>query len=143
MAAGPVKVTWKEGIHFEGVDADHHVVHMDGRLDAGGQGLGFSPMQLLLAGLGGCTGMDVISILKKMRQDVTGFDIEISGTRAPEHPMIYTAIEVVYRVRGHNLVREHVEKAVHLSEEKYCSAEAMLRKAAAVTSRIEIIEDKP
>ena len=138
--AGQALVTWKEGIHFEGT-AGGHTVQMDGRPDAGGQGLGFSPMQLLLVSLGGCTGMDVISILKKMRQDVTSFSIEVSGVRAAEHPKTYTDIEVVYRVRGRNLSRQSVEQAVCLSQEKYCSVEAMLNKAARLTSRIEIEEE--
>jgi putative redox protein len=78
-------VTWNEGIHFTGSDGEH-TVEMDGRLQAGGQDLGFSPMKLLLTAFGGCTGMDVISILKKMQQDVTHFSIELGGSRAAEHP---------------------------------------------------------
>jgi len=138
--AGQALVTWKEGIHFEGTAAGH-TVHMDGRPDAGGQGLGFSPMQLLLVSLGGCTGMDVISVLKKMRQDVTSFSIEVSGVRADEHPKVYTEIELTYRLRGRSLSRESVEHAVRLSREKYCSVEAMLNKVATFTSRIEIEEE--
>ena len=133
-------ITWKEGIHFEGVSADQ-TVQMDGIPEAGGQALGFSPMRLLLVALGGCTGMDVISVLKKMREDVTFFDIEVNGTRAAEHPKVYTDIEVVYRVRGRNLNRADVEKAVNLSVEKYCSVEGMLKKAVNMTNRI-VIEDE-
>ena len=133
-------ITWKEGIHFEGVSADQ-TVQMDGIPESGGQALGFSPMRLLLVALGGCTGMDVISVLKKMREDVTFFDIEVNGTRAAEHPKVYTDIEVVYRVRGRNLNRADVEKAVNLSVEKYCSVEGMLKKAVNMTNRI-VIEDE-
>ncbi len=133
--------TWKSGIHFEG-RAGGHTVDMDGRLEAGGQDLGFGPMQLLLVSLGGCTGMDVISILKKMRQDVTAFSVEVSGERAAEHPKVYTEIEVVYRLRGRNLSRESVEHAVRLSQEKYCSVEAMLDKVAKFTTRIEMEEER-
>ena len=135
-----VKVIWKEGIHFEGI-ADEHTVHMDGRPEAGGENRGISPMRLLLIALGGCTGMDVISILKKMRQDVTHFEIELAGPRASEHPRVYTQIEIVYRLRGRNLARDMVEKAVRLSEEKYCSAGAMLKQAAPIITRIEIEEE--
>ncbi len=134
-------VTWKEGIHFEGASGGQ-VVHMDGIPEAGGQGLGASPMRLLLMALGGCTGMDVISILKKMRQDVTGLEIVVSGERASDHPKVYTSLDVLYRVKGRQLQRDMVEKAVNLSEEKYCSVGAMLKKAAPLHTHIEIIEEK-
>ena len=133
-------VTWKEGIHFEGESAGH-TVQMDGIPEAGGQGKGASPMRLLLMSLGGCTGMDVISVLKKMRQDVTGLEIVVSGERATEHPKVYTSLDILFRVRGHNIQLEMVEKAVALSEEKYCSVGGMLKKAATLTTRIEIIEE--
>jgi putative redox protein len=133
-------VTWKEGIHFVGTSAGH-TVDMDGNTDAGGQDLGFAPMRLLLVAFGGCTGMDVISILKKMRQDVTHFEMELNGTRATEHPKVYTQIEIVYRLRGRNLARDMVEKAVQLSEDKYCSVGAMLKKAAPIVTRIEVEEE--
>lgn len=87
----------------------------------------FSPMQLLLAALGGCTGMDVVSILKKMRQDVTGYHVEVDGVRAEDHPRVWTEITVRHIVEGNNLQREMVERAVNLSEEKYCSVAAMLK----------------
>lgn len=134
-------LTWKEGIHFE-AESGGHIVHLDGIPEAGGQGLGASPMRLLLMSLGGCTGMDVVSILKKMRQDVTGLEIVVSGERAPEHPKIYTSLDLLFRIKGRNVQREMVEKAVHLSEEKYCSVGNMLKKAATLTTRIEIIEEK-
>ncbi len=134
-------VVWKEGLHFEGTSAGQ-VAHMDATVEAGGQGLGVSPMRLVLIALGGCTGMDVVSLLKKMRQDVTHFEISVSSERAEEHPKVYTGFELVYRVRGHNLQRDMVERAVKLSEEKYCSVGGMLKKAAQITVRIEIEEEK-
>ena len=134
-------LTWKEGLHFE-AESGGQTVHLDGVPEAGGQGLGPSPMRLLLMSLGSCTGMDVISILKKMRQDVTGMQIVVSGERAPEHPKIYTSLDLLFRVKGRNLQPEMVEKAVKLSEDKYCSVGAMLSKAATLTTRIEIIEEK-
>ena len=135
-------VVWKDGIHFEGNSAGQ-VVHMDATPEAGGQGLGVSPMRLVLMALGGCTGMDVISLLKKMRQDVTFFEIAVSAERAEEHPKVYTGFELVYRVRGRSIQRALVEKAVSLSEEKYCSVGGMLKKAGPITTRIEIEEEKP
>jgi putative redox protein len=134
-------VTWKDGIHFEGESAGQ-LVDMDATVEGGGQGKGASPMRLVLMALGGCTGMDVISLMKKMRQDVTHFDIVIKAERANEHPKVYTAFEMIYRLRGHNLQRDMVEKAVHLSEDKYCSVGGMLKKAAPITVRIEIEEEK-
>lgn len=134
-------VVWKDGLHFEGNSAGQ-IAQMDATVEDGGQGLGVSPMRLVLMALGGCTGMDVISILKKMRQDVTHFEIGLSSERAEEHPKVYTGFELVYRVRGHNLQRDLVEKAVHLSEEKYCSVGGMLKQAAPITTRIEIEEEK-
>ncbi len=97
----------------------------------------FSPMQLLLAALGGCTGMDVVSILKKMRQDVTGYRVEVDGVRADEHPRVWTEITIRHIVEGNNLQRAMVERAVNLSEEKYCSISAML-KATTIHTEIQI-----
>ena len=135
-------VTWKDGIHFEGSSAGQSV-HMDATPEVGGQGLGVGPMRLVLMALGGCTGMDVISLLKKMRQDVTSFEIALSAEQAEEHPKVYTGFELVYRVRGRNIQRALVEKAVNLSQEKYCSVGGMLKKSGAIVTRIEIEEEKP
>lgn len=99
----------------------------------------FSPMQVLLAALGGCTGMDVVSVLKKMRQDVTGYRIEVDGTRADDHPRVWTEITVRHIVEGNDLSREKVERAVQLSEEKYCSVAAML-KGTPIRTEIELVQ---
>jgi putative redox protein len=134
-------VTWVEGLHFEG-DSAGQKVSMDSTIEAGGQGLGASPMRLTLMALGGCTAMDVISLLKKMRQDVTHFQVDLTAERAAEHPKVYTSFELVFRVRGHNIQREMVEKAVKLSEEKYCSVGGMLKKSGPITTSVEIEEEK-
>jgi putative redox protein len=97
-----------------------------------------SPMELLLIALGGCTGADVVSILEKKRQRVTGYDIEVRAERRAEHPRIYTRIEVIHRVRGNNIEAKAVEHAVTLSETKYCSVSAMLGASAKVSMRFEI-----
>lgn len=97
-----------------------------------------SPMELLLIALGGCTGADVISILQKKRQKVTGYEIEVRANRRDEHPRIYTEIEVTHIVRGHDIDERAVTHAVELSETKYCSVSAMLGAAAKITSRIEV-----
>jgi len=97
-------------------------------------------MQLLLLGVGGCTGLDVISILKKKQQEVTGLEIKVHGDRVMDHPRIFNHIEVEYIITGHNIDPAAVQRAVELSETKYCSAQAMLSKAAQITHKITILE---
>lgn len=112
---------------------------MDAAPDVGGDGDGFRPTELLLVGLAGCTGIDVVSILKKMREDVTGYEINVVGDRQDEHPKKYTKITVEHVFRGHGLSPRNVERAVRLSADKYCSASANLSAGAEVehTFRIE------
>lgn len=100
-----------------------------------------SPMELLLISLGGCTGADVISILEKKRQRVTAYEIEVRGQRRDEHPRIYTNIEVIHKVKGHNIDEKAVAHAIELSETKYCSVSAMLSAAATIRSRFEIVQE--
>ena len=100
-----------------------------------------SPMELLLIALGGCTGADVISILEKKRQRVSAYEIEVRGVRRDEHPRIYTAIEVIHRLRGERLDERAVARAIELSETKYCSVSAMLASSAKITARYEISDD--
>jgi putative redox protein len=131
-------VTWVEGMRFVAeAGAGHQRITLDG------EGLaGQSPMDVLLSGLAGCTGMDVISVLQKMRQEVTGLRVEVHGTRADDHPMVYTAITIEYVVTGRGVQEDAVRRAVELSETKYCSVSAMLAKTAAITwsYRIEAAE---
>lgn len=100
-----------------------------------------SPMELLLIALGGCTGADIVSILEKKRQRVTGYEIEVRAERRAEHPRIYTKIEVVHRVRGRSVDPKAVAHAVELSETKYCSVSAMLGASAELSMRYEIQDD--
>jgi putative redox protein len=100
-----------------------------------------SPMELLLVALGGCTGADVVSILEKKRQRVTGYDIEVRAERRAEHPRIYTRIEVVHRVRGRAIDPKAVQHAIELSETKYCSVSAMLGASAQLSMRYEITDE--
>ncbi|HVG18505.1 MAG TPA: OsmC family protein [Blastocatellia bacterium] len=101
-----------------------------------------TPMELLLIAIGGCTGADVQSILEKKRQRITRYDIEIRGERRAEHPRIYTSIEVIHYLRGHDIDPKAVAHAVELSETKYCSVSAMLREAATITMRYEITDEE-
>ena len=100
-----------------------------------------TPMEMLLLALGGCTAVDVISILQKKRERVTGYHVEVSGERRDEHPRKYTRLEVRHVVRGHNVSEKAVRQAIELSEEKYCSVAATLRPAAEIISSYEIVEE--
>ena len=131
----PVSVRWKhDGLLFEGATAHGHVDLASG-LDPAGSGV--APMELLAVALGGCTAMDVLSILTKMRQPVEEFRVEVGGTRAGEHPKRFTSLEIVYRFEG-DLDEAQVARAIELSETRYCGVEATLRPAVPITSRFEI-----
>jgi putative redox protein len=134
------KAVWKGDMTFESLGRKDFKVVMDTVPEVGGNNQGFQPMELILVGLAGCTAMDVISILKKKRQDVTGFEVIARGKNAEEHPRIYTDIEVEYVIRGHNVDPKAVERAIHLSENKYCPAGNMLNKVAKMTSTYRIEE---
>jgi putative redox protein len=134
------KVTWNSGLNFTGKAASGFDVPMDTSVDHGGTGLGTSPMELILVGLGGCTAMDVISILQKKRQDVTAFEVVMHGDRAVEHPKVYTEITMEYIVTGHGVELEALERAVELSEGKYCSVNGMLKQSVKVTTKCTVKE---
>ncbi|HLZ25551.1 MAG TPA: OsmC family protein [Ktedonobacterales bacterium] len=118
-----------------------HEVIMDAAPEVGGTDTGPRPMELLLVGLGGCTGMDVVSMLRKMRQDVTAYEVHVSGERASEHPKIYTSIHVEHVVHGCGLNPESVRRAVELSATRYCSAAAMLGRVAHIEERYRLVDD--
>jgi putative redox protein len=136
-----VTLTWVDGMQFAVETGSRHTLTLDTAKESGGNDSGPRPMEMLLVGLGGCTGVDVLHILKKMRQEVTGVQIRVRGKRATEHPRVYTDIEVEYTVSGRGLSEGKVRQAVKLSETTYCSASAMLSKTAKITSRIHIVED--
>jgi putative redox protein len=117
-----------------------HVVVMDGAAEGGGRNLAPRPMELVLAGTGGCTAYDVVLILKRSRQDVASCELKLAAERAPTDPKVFTKIHMHFIVRGRNLKAALVENAVRLSREKYCSASKMLEKTAAITADFEIIE---
>jgi len=133
--SAPVKLVWKtEGLLF-GATTAHGAVDLASALDEPGHGP--TPMELLATALGGCTAMDVASILVKMRQPLEAFSVEVSGERAEEHPKKFTSLEVVYRLKG-DLDERKVQRAIALSEDKYCAVEATLRPALPIASRYEI-----
>ena len=134
------KVSWVDGALFVAEGGSGHTITMDGAADIGGRNLASRPMEVMLMGMGGCTAIDVVSMLKKQRQDIEGVEVSLSGKRATEHPMVYTEVKLVYTVRGRKLNRALVERAVSLSDEKYCSATAMFKKTAKVTHEVVLVE---
>lgn len=128
------------GMCFEAEGGSGHHVTLDAAEHGGGENLGFRPMELLLVGLAGCTGMDVISILRKKRQDVTGYEVHVQGVRAEEHPMVFVEITVEHVITGHHIQPEAVARAVALSEGRYCGAGAMLSRVAHLTHSYRIVE---
>jgi len=125
------KAIWIENFRFEGAASSKHAIVLDGD-----KTLGNSPMELVLIGLCGCTGYDVVSILQKKREPLAGLEVRAEAERAPSSPAVYTEIKLIYRVRG-SVSHKAVEDAVRLSEEKYCSVSAMLAKTAKITTHIE------
>ncbi len=123
-------VTLENGMKFVGSSDTGFEVVMDAAPGVGGGDEGFRPMELLLVGLCGCTAMDVISILRKKRQDVVGLEVKAHAERATDHPMVFTAITLEYVVRGTDVDPAAVERAIQLSAEKYCPAQAMLAQVA-------------
>ena len=129
---------WIGGAAFEGATESGHTVTMDGPAEGGGRNLGPRPMETLLLGMGACTAYDVVSILRKARQDITDCRIRVSATRADVDPKVFTEIHVQFILTGNNIGEKQVERALSLSAEKYCSASIMLAKTARITHSYEI-----
>ena len=133
-------VRWGNGMTFIAETGSNHLIAMDGAPEGGGRNLAPRPMEVLLAGAGGCTAYDVVVILKKNLQEVTGCEVSLHAERATTDPKVFTRIHYRFLVRGRNLKRNLVEQAVRLSHEKYCSATAMLARTAAITRDFEIAD---
>ncbi|MHB1247368.1 MAG: OsmC family protein [Sulfuriferula sp.] len=134
------RIKWIENVAFLGETGSGHAVLMDGAQEGGGRNLGPRPMELVLIGTGGCTAYDVVHILKKSRAEISDCVAEIQAERADEDPKVFTKIHFHFVVTGKNLKPELVERAIHLSAEKYCSASIMLAKTATITHDFEIRE---
>ena len=128
------------GMRFEVEAGSGHHVTLDAAEHGGGHNEGFRPMELLLVGLAGCTGMDVISILRKQRQQVTAYEVHVTGIRAEKPPMVFVEITVEHIITGHHIQPEAAARAIQLSEERYCGAGAMLGKVAHLTHTYRLIE---
>jgi len=137
-----VKVSWNgpSGMSFRAETGSGHTVSMDGAPEAGGHNTAARPMELVLAGTGGCTAFDVVLILKRSREEVLGCDVTLQAERADTDPKVFTKINFHFTVSGKNLKPAAVERAVKLSHEKYCSASIMLAKTAEITHSFEIVE---
>ena len=133
-------VKWTGGMTFLAETGSNHVVAMDGAAEGGGRNLAPRPMEMVLVGTGGCTAYDVVVILKKSGQDVTGCEVRLSSERAQSDPKVFTCIHMHFTVSGRKLKRNLVEQAIRLSHEKYCSASIMLGKTAEITKGFEIVE---
>ena len=132
-------VKWEKDVKFTGETPDGHQVHIDGPPEAGGENQGMRPMELILMGVGACSAFDVMTILKKSRQDVTDCRCEVEGTRAEEIPKVFTDIHLHFVVSGNDLNDKVVARAINLSAEKYCSASIMLAQVANVTHSYELV----
>ena len=132
------RVKWLDNMSFVGESGSGHSVVMDGPPEAGGRNLGVRPMEMLLLGVGGCASFDVVSILKKGRQQIQNCEVSITAERADSEPKVFTKIHLHFLVEGQNLNLNRVEKAVSLSADKYCSASIMLSKTAEVTHSFEV-----
>ena len=135
-----ISVNWVDGMLMVGKSDSGHAITMDGPPEIGGENLGVRPMEMLLLGMAGCTMIDVVNTLKKMREDVVDCQTQVSADRSEEYPKVFTNIHVHFVLRGKKLNPLKVDKAIKLSAEKYCSASIMIGKTAIITHDYEIME---
>ena len=136
-----VRATLETGMRFDVETGSGHHVILDAAEHNGGQNSGPQPMEMLLVALASCAGMDIITILRKKRQEITRYELRIHGERTEEHPKVFVDITVEHIFTGHNIRSEAVERAIELTEERYCGASAMLGKTATIGHTFTIIED--
>jgi putative redox protein len=134
-----IKAQWLNDLSFE-AEVDGHKIYMDTAEEHGGKNLGPRPKLMMMVALAGCTGMDVASILKKMKENVEAFSVEVEGDVTEDHPKRFEGMKVIYRVKGAGISRKNVEKAVRLSSEKYCGVSANYKEAFDITHEI-ILEE--
>jgi len=136
-----IHVKWNEEMSFQ-TEVNGHKLILDAAANVGGKDAGPRPKPLLLVALGGCTGMDVVSLLKKMRVDIDDFNVAVEADLNEEHPKYYNKIHLKYEIWGKDLPLEKIEKAVNLSQEKYCGVSAMLGKVATMSHEIVTYESR-
>ena len=132
------RVKWLDNMSFVGESGSGHSVVMDGPPESGGRNLGVRPMEMLLLGLGGCASFDIVSMLKKGKQDLVGCEVEITAERADSEPKVFTKIHMHFLISGNDLSEKRVKRAIELSAEKYCSASIMLGEIAEITHDYEL-----
>jgi putative redox protein len=135
-----ISVNWVDGLLMVAKSDSGHTITMDGPPESGGENLGVRPMEMLLLGVAGCTMIDVVTTLKKMRQDLSHLETKINAERATDHPKVFTDIHIQFILKGQNLDEKKVDKAITLSAEKYCSASIMLGETATITHDFEVVE---
>lgn len=134
------RIKWLDHMSFVGESGSGHSVVLDGSPEHGGRNLGIRPMEMLLVGLGGCTAFDVVLMLQKSRQNVVDVEVSLDAVRSEEIPHVFTEIKAHFKIWGKGLNEKHVDRAVSLSADKYCSATKMLEKTADIEYTWEIIE---
>jgi len=134
------KVTWSKRLSFIGEADTGFSVPLGANPQVGGDNDGFRPMELIAIGIAGCTGMDVISILQKKRQNVTAFEVQLRSQQAQDHPHVFTQIEIEYLISGHDVDETAVQRAIELSENKYCPAQAMFNKILPIRLSYKILQ---
>lgn len=139
MTKQEVKISWKDKMAFS-ANINGHEIMLDAAEKVGGENRGPRPKPLMLAALAGCTGMDVVSILKKMRVEVEDFNVSVEGDLTEEHPKQFSKMHVIYEFKGKDLPMDKLKKAVSLSEERYCGVSATYRQAMEITSEIKVSE---
>lgn len=139
MSQQEIKIDWLEKMAFR-TEVNGHELILDAAGEVGGEDRGPRPKPLAMVALAGCTGMDVVSILRKMRVELESFSVRVVGDLTDDHPKQYTAMHVIYEFKGKDLPMEKLEKAIRLSEEQYCGISATYRKAMGITSEIRILE---
>ena len=135
------KITYVNKMQFVGEADSGHAIVMDADPESGGKNTGLRPMELLLVGIGGCSGMDIVSILKKKKQTISGLEINVNGQKAESYPQKFTGIDIEFIIKGKNISEEAVKRAVQLSMEKYCSVKASLEGSANINYAYKIIEE--
>ena len=134
-----VNTKWLDNMSFDS-QVGNHTIRLDTTAPMG-EDSGASPKGLVLAGLAGCTGMDVVSLLEKMRVDITDFEIAIDADLTEEHPRVFSEIRMIYKISGKSLDKVKIQKAIDLSQDKYCGVSAMLKKNSEINYSIEYLED--
>lgn len=137
----PAKAKFVDGLKFVGADNRGHSIVMDAPVQTGGEGSGFSPNKLMLVSLAGCTGMDVIHLLGKEGQHVSSLEVYVTGDQAVEFPHYFREVQIKYVLRGKNISREAVERAIRLSDEKYCSVGATFKMNSNISTSFDILDD--